>query len=567
MAIELLPASIDTKAVKSSKEEDRLIGHLKDLQEESTEAKKKYAPEDEDKGSLELYRGKYQPKGRDAYFSCDFIQAFIDRMVAQLTDNRPILRIEHRKEKLKLTAKALEKVMGGVWQECDMQRQTFKMVHNAAVRRSAGIYVGYDSKDPYLEMLTKDQVWMDPQVQEAALLDKGEYVIIERCKPLSELQKRFPGRGALVKADDVRYGKDKSGSLVKSPITSLLGFGSRKLEMSVVPRAYVKEALIKDRQCNADGKELFPFGRRILYTKDVVLWDGPIPFWDGVFPIDWFDWSVDPEHPWGISAPMQMKRLQLAFNEILDGTVSNVILSNFITISGVHDALDVGQWKNLQKITNSLILRQSSLNKPVTVQAPPVYGDQQMNIAKQLFTYAQLLMGVTDVTLGDQPGSLQSGQAIEGLQEAANLMTRARASRLEDFYARVGSKLMARILQFWPADRVFHLLGPTDEAIDYTINRNELFIDPETSMPVSADVRRDVFQYLRFAILPGSSAPGTRARRAEMALRLHMGGMASRKYVLQAADFQNPDEMLKEAEDDFKVFPPPGWKRVKDGSE
>lgn len=561
MSLVNLP-SIDTKTSKSSREEDKLIAYLKELKEESAESKKKHAPDADDKSSLELYRGNYQPKGRDAYFSCDFIQAFIDRMVAQLTDNRPILRVEHRKVGLKETAKALEKVMHGVWQESDMQRQSYKMCHNAAVKRSAGIYVGYDGQDPYLEMLTKDQVWMDPSVQEAALAHKAEYVIIERCKPLDELKQRFPIRGTLVKEDDVKYGKDKAGQLVKSPVTALLGMGSKKLETSVIPRAYIYEAFVKDRQCNTKGEELFPYGRRIIYTKDVVLWDGPLPYWDGMIPVDWFDWSVDPDHPWGISAPMQMKRLQLAFNEVLDGTVSNVILSNFLSIIGDADALDVTQWGNLQKISNSLIMRKSAMNKTLEINAPPSFGNEQMSIARQLFTYAQLLMGVTDVTLGDQPGSLQSGQAIEGLQEAANLMTRARASRLEDFYARAGSKLMARILQFWPSDRVFHLLGPTGEAVEYAINRKELFLN-EDNLPVTPEQRKEMFKYLRFAVLPGSSAPGTKARRAEMMVRLHMLGAASRKMVLEAADFQDPERMLKEAEEDFAKFPPAGFQRVK----
>ena len=558
MPVSDLPATTDTKSSKSSKDESKLLDHLKSLKQESADAKKKHASEDEDKQSLELYRGKYKPASRDAYFSCDFIQAFIDRMVAQLTDNRPILRVEHRKVDLQKTANALEQVMQGVWQECDMQRQSFKMCHNAAIRRSAGLYTGYEGKDPYLELLTKDQVWMDPQVHESALLDRGEYLIIERCKPVSELLRKFPVRGTLIKPDEVKFSKDAGGSLVNSPVTDLLRFGNKRSQSSVIDRAYVYEAFLKDRQREGD-QDLFPYGRRVVYTKDVVLWDGPVPYWDGTFPVDWFDWSVDPEHPWGISAPMQMKRLQLAFNEVLDGTVSNLILTNFISIIMDPDSVDVAQYNHLKKITNSLVLRKGAMNKTIEIKAPPPYGQGQMDIARQLFTYAQLLMGVTDVTLGDQPGSLQSGQAIEGLQEAANLMTRARASRLEDFYARVGAKLMSRILQFWPSDRVFHLLGPTGDAIDYSVKRSELFIDMESGMPVKPDVRKEALNFLRFAVLPGSSAPGTRARRAEMAMRLHMAGMASRKYVLESADFTNAEQMLKEAEKDFQQFPPKGW--------
>ena len=104
------------------------------------------------------------------------------------------------------------------------------------------------------------------------------------------------------------------------------------------------------------------------------------------------------------------------------------------------------------------------------------------------------------------------------------------------------------------------MLGPTGESTEYALNRAELFLDDQ-HRPVSPETRREVFHALRFAVLPGSSAPGTRARRAEMMVKLHMLGAASRKMVLQSADFQNPDEMLKEAEEDFAKFPPAGFKR------
>ena len=561
-----LPGITDLKStMQTSKAEQHLLGYLKEIREESDTHKKRYAPETDDEDALNLYRGNYRPHGRDNYFSCDFIQTFIDRMVAQLTDNRPIIRIEHKKSGLKDTATALEKVIQAVWLESQMQRQAFKMCHNAAVRRSAGLYIGYDAAcdDIYLEMLTKDQVWFDPQVKEAALLNKGEYTIIKRVKPLDEIKSRFPGRGVAVKPDDISYTGSKSGSLIKGPITDMLKLGRQKGPSSIIPRACLYEAILQDRQVSANGKKLFPFGRRVIYTDDLVLWDGPIPYWDGDSPVDWFDWAVDPEHFWGISAPQQLKRLQLGFNEILDGTVTNVALSNFLQIIMSNEAVDPAQWRNLQRITNSLIVRKTSPNQQFEITPPPAFGMDKLLIAKSLFTYAQLLTGVTDVTLGEHPGSLQSGQAISGLQEGAALMTCARASRLEDFYGRVGAKLLARVLQFWTSDRVFHLLGPTGAALDYASNRAELFIDKDTNLPVPPEVRQEALRHLRFAILPGSSAPGSRNRRAEMMVKLNMLGAASRKAVLQAADFPDPDQMLQEAEADFHKFPPPGFQRVK----
>ena len=170
-------------------DERKLLDQLQDLQREGEESKKRWFGINDAKDDLKLYRGENKPVNREPFFAANFIQAFIDRMVAQLTDNRPILRVEHRKVGFKSMAKVLEKVMHATWQESDLQRQVFKMAHNAAITRSSGIYTGYDSvKDEiFFEVIRFPQVVFDPAVTEAGLLHKSEYVIIERVRPLSEL--------------------------------------------------------------------------------------------------------------------------------------------------------------------------------------------------------------------------------------------------------------------------------------------------------------------------------------------------------------------------------------------
>jgi hypothetical protein len=556
---------INTKLPDASEDERVLLRKLSSLRDEASEFKKRVLKGPEgtsDDDDLKLYRGEVGPK--DRFFDGNFVQAFIDRMVAQLTDNRPTLRVEHRKVGLKTMAKVLEKAIHAVWQESDLQRQAYKMCHNAAVKRSSGIYTGYDPTidDIYFEVLRQDQVLCDPVVNEAGLMDRGEYVFIKRVKPLSELRVRFPGRGAQVKSDSSLIQPQQGMRTVDSPVTDLVKTGGVKTITDAVSRAEVWEGFIKDRQQDLHGKFLFPTYRHIIHTKEIVLSDTPFAYWDGRVPLDWFDWAVDPEHPWGISAPSLMRRLQLSFNQVMDGTVENTLISNFISIIGDYDAINEARWKDLQKIRSTIILRKTGQNKSINILPPPVYGADKVMLAKTLFNFAQLLMGVTDVTLGESPGSLQSGLAIEGLQESANLMTRARASRLEDFFTRIGNKAISRILQFMTSDRVFSFLGPTGEAFEYAMKRSELFIGDDKK-PLDDAERRDVFKYMRFSVLPGSSAPGTRARRAEMMTKLNAIGAASRKMVLQAADFPDPDQMLKEAEEDFQKFPPPGFIRDK----
>jgi len=528
--------------------EGKLLKTLSDIADEAQRVKDHWVKDVDLTRDLDLYRGKLKGNADDRYFDCNFVGAFIDRMVAQLTDNRPIIRLENRKAGISKVARSVEKVIQCVWDESKVQRGLFKLANNAAVNRSAGLYTGFDTdlNTPNVELLRINQVLIDPNVVESGQVDSAEYVRIERVMTLSEIRAKFPGRGALVKSD---VNVSTIGQEPKKRTSMLDAFRQTTVSKDTIPRARVYEWFIQDRQTADDGTRLFPSYRRIICSEDVVLWDGPNPFWDGRIPVDWFDWMVDPEHIWGHGESARLRKMQLAFNQLIDGLVENQLLTNIISVVGDADALPPEQWKKLQNIKSSLLLQKKNRNSTLTVTPPQPFGQDKIQIARSIFTYAQLLTGVTDVTLGDAPGSLQSGLAIEGLQEGANLMTRARASRLEDLMTRVGQKLIARVFQFVTSDRVFTMVGPTAEAVAYAMARSELFINDKGQPMTQAD-QRDALRFMRFSVIPGSSAPGSRLARARMMAELVKLGAASRRDVLQAADFQDPDDMLKRAEED-----------------
>ena len=561
MATTTLPPRVDTTQRKQSPDEVKLLGYLDELQQEGDRAKERWAPKADRERDIKLYRGQVGPKTGEVYFKANIIQTFVDRMVQQLTDNRPMLRVESRKLGLKNVSQIAAKVIDAVWEEAKMQRQTFKMAHNAAITRSAGLYTGYDptTDEVVLEVLKSSQVIFDPAVEEAAMLSKAEYLAIDRIRPLSELVYKFPGRGGFVKAD-ANVTLDPAGAArrtVLSPLTDLMN--GRVEGGDTLGRAHVWEWCLIDRQRTAAGIPMFPTGRKIYRTKDQILWDAPNPFWDADHPVDWFDWIVDPEHPFGLSAPDLLMHLQLAFNQLGAGLIENQILSNFLTIIADHDSLDPQTWKRLQAITSSIILRKRSRNAMApTIQPPVSFGQDKIALLRWIFTIAQLLTSVTDVTLGETPGSLQSGQAIEGLVEGANLGTRSRASRLEDFFDRVGQKLLARIFQFMPSDKVISLVGPSGAAMEYVVKRAEFFLNDDGT-PLSPDERREALKWHRFIIQPGSSMAGTRLRRGQLMKDLVLLGAGSREDMLAEAGFPNPKEMLDRAKREFLEFQAAGF--------
>ncbi len=553
----------DLTSTKSSSSETRLISDLDELYEDGKRVRDRYCPPKDLEEDRKLYRGLIGPKSRDPYFKANFIEAFIDRMSAQLTDNRPVMRVEHKKAGLKNLAKTTQTVMRAIWDDCEMQRQLYKMCHTAAINRSAGLYTGNDPEhnDVALEMLRLSQVVCDPMVREAGLMKKAEYLFIDRVKPLSEVRRLFPGRGALVKAD-ANISEDPEDSKRRSllsPLTDILK--GRNGSQDALGRAVLRECFIVDRQRDAAGRALFPNGRRIIKCKDYVLLDGPYSYWDGVWPIDWYDWIVDPDHPWGMSEPRRLKEMQLAFNQIMDGTVGNTLLTNIMSLIMDYDAVTPETLKKLQNLQDTLIIRKANRNGTVTLQPPPAFGADKIALSRAIFTFAQLLTGVTDVTLGETPGSLQSGQAIEGLQEGANLMTRSRASRLEDFMIRVGNKMTARMFQFWPSERVMHLVGPTGEALEYAFKRTEFFINDDGSV-LTAEDRTEVFKYVRFKVQPGTSMPGSKIHRTELAMKLFVAGLETGQGVLETAEYPDAKERAAAAMAEAKQRSPEQQQRL-----
>ena len=556
MADSLYPPSLDLTGGKPSADELKLLRKLDDLYDEGKRKRDAWAPPKDIERDLKLFRGEVGPKSGEAHFTANFIETFIERMVSRLTDTRPILRTENRKAGLRNVALVAKRVIQAIWDETDMQRNTYKMAHNAATTRSAGLYTGYDpvTDTIELEVLRLSQVVFDPRVIEAARVDRdSNYLFVDRVRPLDELRRRFPGRGGLVKPD-----ADLS-DIIPSTKTTLLSaakelFSGKQSEKTALPCARVRECYVKDWQTGGDA-QLFPFGRRVIRTKDVALWDGPNHWWDGLWPVDWFDWRVDPEHVWGMSEPSRLMRLQLSFNQLMDGLVENQLLTNFLLVMADWDSFDPATWKKLQSISSSLVLQKRTRTaSQLQIQPPASFGLDKIALVRQIFTYAQFLTGETDITFGET-GSLQSGQAVEGLMEPTGLLTRARASRLEDFFGRVGQKLLARIFQFWPGERVISLVGPTGPAIEYVVKRADFYVDDAGKM-VDEKERQRVFRDIHFMVQPGSSAPGSRIKRGQHMRDLVLLGAATRQDVLEASDFPEPEAMVERAKKEFLELGP-----------
>ena len=544
------PTQTDTPSGKSN-DERKLLDYCHELWEEGRNSRESFRSPKDIELDRKTYRGGLRPKGQgtgERVFSLNIVQAFVDRMVAQLTDNRPIMRVEAINAEMNGMANVVEKYASAVvWEESRAQRQLFRIGHTSAIESAAGAYTSYSNARNmiHVEMLYQDQISVHRGTREAAMVDEAESVGVQRNAALSWVRERFPFRGTSVKAD-VTADDVKSRHVIDTPLDQMIGRAGTKQPGDTIPMAAVKELYFIDRESRIKGKLAFPRYRRVVFTHDVILDDGVNPWFDGIPPVDIYDWAVDPESLWGMSATSMMRLAQIAFNEIMDGTIQNQITLNMVNLIMDSNSLDSRDMRNMQKMKNVNILSHRR-NAKVQFQPPPPFGRDQVAIAREIFSYLQAVMGVTDVTLGESPGSLQSGLAIEGLQESANLMTRARASRLEDFISRVGQKIVSRIIQFVDVETMKEFLGDNAETTQYGIQRAKYFM--KDGQPLTLEEKARAMRLLRFAIVPGSSAPGSKQARAQAMLGLHLlpNPLVSGQDVLEAADFRNAKETISRA--------------------
>ena len=576
MAVAGLPPKINTKNdPANSADEKILLRTLKGMLVDAERSKENYVGSETYEDNLNCYRGDLRPDDTDYdIFYLNIIKPFINNMVAALTDSRPGMDMEAIKPSLKPMSDVLAHLMPSLWNLNRIQPKLWKFAHTTGVFSHAAFYTGWNNVDRTIiaDVIPGNRFSIDPIVIESSSLMFGKYVAIKRVATLDELRVMYKSRGILVKSDvsvvpklqsDGGAGSRDSKGIIDSPsMTELIGGKSnRGSSLEALPRANVWEIYFIDHQYAAGGQErAFPTGRRVIMSEEIILDDGPNPFWDGEFPLDMFDWDTDPEHPYGQSAAQELRSLQTSFNELGDGTIQNHVDSNRLIFQAEYDAIDEKDWQSWAGNKRNIIARLRKRGSDMSIRVPPAFGADKIQMSERLLAWGRMISGISN--LPENPGSLQTGPAIQGLQEGVSLPSRARAARFEDTMSRIGQKVIARTLQYVTSDEIINLLGESPETLAYAKLRADLFIN-DNGKEMTPFERRSIFRHLRFTVTPGSSSTEARQRRFQNAIVLHRLGALSLEEVMKLSDFMNPKEKmlaakLERATGTLPHFPLPG---------
>jgi len=599
-----------------------LVDFLDNIDSESKRAKESWPSLNRWQEDVRAYRGESdKPNQPPSIFGVDLISPAIRRKYGLLTESEPTFDIMPRRARLDNTAKMLRRIITSGWGQWNVPMSLEHSGMHLGVFGSTFWRVTWDRKalfglgDISIPAIDPRHVRVDPRITRTYDLQHADYIVIDSLRSYGEIAAYEPRAIDLIEPSSriSMVGKGKEGfwaglrGALRSPATN--DFSSRMGGQAVnaVPRVYVREYLIKDHATDSDGNPLYPGGRYFIrvgdpgdegciinYLPDKRIDRTGNPYFDGMWDLEWLDNVPDPDHPWGRSEVEAVRKLSDAFNRTGNLLVKNWLRNGFpwvIAQSGSLTPQTIQELKDMEQHVLSFIQRGGNEVR----REPSVVGEGN---AIQMM---QLMMTLVDYTIGLADPSMQaanarvemrSGEQLAGLQQAAQILVRAEARRLEQFLERVGQKIVSRIFQFYKEDRIMTYFAG-DNYQQYVVERDTLVkevqqlgiknaVDAATRAgepPSVAEVTDSILTAIKgawrdfsFNIVPYSSLSQTKTQRAMLKFQLSQAMLIPGSDVLDELGYTNSLEKTAEAvawnqARQMEGLPPPAPPSAKSGKK
>jgi hypothetical protein len=530
-----------------------------------------------------LIRGKQLPPNHPAYKPeaiLNLMRPIINRKISMLTDTKPRFGVQptRRGDGYAKAAKLLDDTANAWW---DDQGLDMAIVRAITYAETFGVCITQTAWSPseqevILTVVDPRNFYVDPYILTPEQLSDAEYVILEETPPLEQVKLRF---GAA--ANDLTpwlppsASGTEGGGFVARTMKKLSGPHAARNTKTAVPRAllrhyWVKDYSFEDVEVTKDGKtftvrqQKYPGGRYIVWGHDnVILHDKPNPYYDGIHPFDMMDWYIDLDSPWGDSEVCAMRSPQMLLNKLAELIAENAMLMNnaiWVCDSSAfpNSEDDVSGWGQLTNAAGRVIRKRPGTE--IKREYPGGIPGSTMQMLTFLQQFIEHTGGTPDVLSKGKAGNVQSGLGIEALQMNAAAPIRLSARVLENLIQRIGQKYISRVIQFYPAERVFHIASKEDKLFQEFI-----WVRDQFRKALDSASLRDAHRDFRFRVSPGSSLSLTKIQRGLMAVQLYQMGCVDRQAVLEAVEWPDRVEVLERTIKEQLLGLEPGMQQGKKG--
>jgi hypothetical protein len=280
------------------------------------------------------------------------------------------------------------------------------------------------------------------------------------------------------------------------------------------------------------GCRLYPRKRLVVFAGDRVMYDGPSPFWHGLYPFAMLQLNPCVWGPGGISKYHDIVPLVRSINRVgagIDEAVMRALNGLFVAKRG---AIPEAVWNAFQpgKPGQKILLNPiANINEFKEMTAPQLPSQVEQWL-KYLVDDAKRRSGSLDISGLSRKKQVPGADAVEQMRDSMSSPFRLEGRYLEVALEDAGEQLVSNIFQYASMDSRLRILGAdgvTPEDFDY--RANELTPDHENPF--------DHAKVMAIKVAPGSSHGSSRATRELKAFAMFSAGALSIEGLYEQTQF------------------------------
>jgi hypothetical protein len=309
----------------------------------------------------------------------------------------------------------------------------------------------------------------------------------------------------------------------------------------------VKDPMVDQERHNywyhvAPGQRIYPRKRLIVFAGNTPLWDGPNPYWHGLYPFVQLILRPNVWRPGGISMYRDLVPLNRAVNKIGAGTMENIeqCLNRTLTVRG--GAVNDGDWQRFFPDMPGAKLKmtgQANAND-IKWNDPPMLPQYVFSFLGQyLLQSMDRHAGTVDVASLGRKNQVPGGDTIEQMRDSLQTPLRLEMRQIEAFLREAGTQAISHIFQNYTLKRRMTLFGPDG------ITSEDFLYDPGVMTPYH-DPKESHHKHFTLRIAPGSMHGASKDRNKQLAIVLFKIGATSRQDLLRHLEWGTPAAQIEQ---------------------
>ena len=290
------------------------------------------------------------------------------------------------------------------------------------------------------------------------------------------------------------------------------------------------------------GERLYPRKRLLVFAGDRVMYDGPSPYWHGMFPFAKLRLNPVVWSSGGLSSYRDLKSLNAAINQVgrgIEAVVDKAVKPITITRDG---AVNATSWEKFFTDKPGAKLKLTPMGNPATdvrFIEPPMLPGYVVQFQQYLLQTFREASGQLDLSSLQKKKQAPGGDTIEQFKDSMSGPRRREMRNIEAFLEDSGRIAVPCVAQFFSRDQRLRLLG------EKGLTKQDFDYKPGV-MYSWAGQPEEFHKNFAIEVVSGSSHSGSKDRDKQVAMVLARQGAISIKELHRRLEIGRSEQILQE---------------------